>query len=596
MLKILFIVFLSGIALSSGLFAAAEPGLGTFRLSEAGERSAAFMTDASMFFHYLKKNDKAKAAEKLQEAIDKDPYSIAFGLIAVEFYGSGDLSEEKFIALAENHPESAFLCGMVADALASKGKMEKAEKLLDFAVAYRLEPRKDGEPPAGITGERHPEELQIMFASYLEILIHLKKFDKADRFLQKADEVCRMELSENALLSRVRYYLMAKQENPGNTSYSEKYGKFAGQLLKKLDGPNRFCTEVSDSLVKLLLKERNSELLEALLGEALLTNPASPAAYRNLETLFSTRRDPGNALRAFSRELLLARAAKKTIPLRRFPVILLYTIASNDEINLRKRVDLLAGMNLMNENLYFHVSEFFIEKKNYRQALVYAERIKTAGMKNALIALIMQRQKKYGEALKLYLKLERENPDSMLFKMSVAEMARKAGDTETERQFVNEMVLKAEGHPELQNYLGYTWADRGIKLDQAEKYIRSALKADPENYAYLDSLAWVLYRKKALPEAKKIILEAIKKCQDRFSVGVLLDHAGDIFAALGEKDKACEYWQKAVQTGDPELEPDTILKKINTLCPPAEPEQDEPEQDESEQDEPEQDEPGESLM
>ena len=144
--------------------------------------------------------------------------------------------------------------------------------------------------------------------------------------------------------------------------------------------------------------------------------------------------------------------------------------------------------------------------------------------------------------------------------------------TETEKQFVNEMILKADKQPEFRNYLGYTWADRGIRLEQAEKYIRSALKDDPHNYAYLDSLAWVLYRKKSFSEAKKIILEAIGRSPDKSSRGVLLDHAGDIFSALGEEEKAREYWQKAVQTDDPELDPDVILKKISPQPSEEEPE------------------------
>src|SRR5439155_11021737 len=78
------------------------------------------------------------------------------------------------------------------------------------------------------------------------------------------------------------------------------------------------------------------------------------------------------------------------------------------------------------------------------------------------------------------------------------------------------------------NDLGYIWADHDKNLDESEKLIRKALEIDREerkklkeegvldadedrdNSAYLDSLAWVLYKKKDYAEAKKYLLEAIK--------------------------------------------------------------------------------------
>ena len=179
MLKFCFLLVFCGTALFCG--ASAETGTlptGTFRLSESGRKSAGFMADAGMFFHYMKKNDRNKAAEKLQSALDRNPGFIPFAMFAVEFYRDGTLPEEKFVNLAKRHPESAMLCGIVADALAMQGKLQEAEDLLDFAVAYRLEPGENGEPPAGMEKELDQESLQVMFSSYLAHLARRKKFEK----------------------------------------------------------------------------------------------------------------------------------------------------------------------------------------------------------------------------------------------------------------------------------------------------------------------------------------------------------------------------------------------------------------------------------
>ncbi len=67
---------------------------------------------------------------------------------------------------------------------------------------------------------------------------------------------------------------------------------------------------------------------------------------------------------------------------------------------------------------------------------------------------------------------------------------------------------------------------------------------DKDNGAYLDSLGWVLYKKKNYAEAKKYLLEAIST---REGQGIeILDHLADVEMALGQKDEAIKTWKKAI--------------------------------------------------
>jgi tetratricopeptide (TPR) repeat protein len=113
--------------------------------------------------------------------------------------------------------------------------------------------------------------------------------------------------------------------------------------------------------------------------------------------------------------------------------------------------------------------------------------------------------------------------------------------------------------PTYNNDLGYIWADHDMNLDEAEKMIRKALeedrkrrKKDPEaeddkdNSAYLDSLGWVLYKKKNYKEAKKWLSEALKDKDDGQHIDIY-DHLGDVCKALGEKDEAIAAWKKGVE-------------------------------------------------
>ena len=109
------------------------------------------------------------------------------------------------------------------------------------------------------------------------------------------------------------------------------------------------------------------------------------------------------------------------------------------------------------------------------------------------------------------------------------------------------------------NYLGYMWADHDTKLDQARDFIARAVKAEPKNAAYLDSMAWVLYKLHQPKPALEYALKAIQYSEEEDAT--LYDHLGDIYAALGQKDKARQSWSKSLS-----LEAnDAVLKKIEAI-------------------------------
>ncbi|PKM92770.1 MAG: hypothetical protein CVU80_01610 [Elusimicrobia bacterium HGW-Elusimicrobia-4] len=89
------------------------------------------------------------------------------------------------------------------------------------------------------------------------------------------------------------------------------------------------------------------------------------------------------------------------------------------------------------------------------------------------------------------------------------------------------------------NYLGYTYADKNIKLNEAEEIIKKALDLEPENPAYIDSLGWVFYRQKKYDEAMTLLKKASEKLDD----AVIFDHLGDCYFALGDKQKAVDSWE-----------------------------------------------------
>jgi tetratricopeptide (TPR) repeat protein len=136
------------------------------------------------------------------------------------------------------------------------------------------------------------------------------------------------------------------------------------------------------------------------------------------------------------------------------------------------------------------------------------------------------------------------------------------------------LLDKDPDDPGVNNDLGYIWADHNMNLDQAEKMIRKALdedrkrrkkenlnaEDDKDNAAYLDSLGWVLYKKKKYQEAKVPLLQAVKDKEGKHVE--IYDHLGDVHMALGEKTEAIAIWKEALKLDTEEKREKDIKAKV----------------------------------
>lgn len=116
--------------------------------------------------------------------------------------------------------------------------------------------------------------------------------------------------------------------------------------------------------------------------------------------------------------------------------------------------------------------------------------------------------------------------------------------------------------PVCANFLGYVLADHDRELEDAEKLVQKALAADPENYAYLDSMAWVYYRQKRFPEAL-VAIDKTLRFAEKDPDPIIIDHAGDIYAANGLWLLAEKCWREALVSGTKSR--DDIQRKIDNI-------------------------------
>ena len=115
-------------------------------------------------------------------------------------------------------------------------------------------------------------------------------------------------------------------------------------------------------------------------------------------------------------------------------------------------------------------------------------------------------------------------------------------------------------HAHAYNALGYSFAERNIRLPEAKELIERALEISPEDFYIVDSLGWVLYRMGDLKGAATTLRRAWNGRPD----GEIGAHLGEVLWQLGDKDEARRVWGEA-QKASPENE--TLQKTLKRFNP-----------------------------
>jgi len=115
-------------------------------------------------------------------------------------------------------------------------------------------------------------------------------------------------------------------------------------------------------------------------------------------------------------------------------------------------------------------------------------------------------------------------------------------------------------HAHAYNALGYSYAERNVRLPEAKQLIEKALEFAPTDFFIIDSLGWVLYRMGDLKGAAR----ELRRAWEGRSDGEIGAHLGEVLWALGERDEARRIWREAQQTS-PENE--TLQKTLKRLNP-----------------------------
>ncbi|MDB5512238.1 MAG: hypothetical protein JWR08_1721 [Enterovirga sp.] len=184
-----------------------------------------------------------------------------------------------------------------------------------------------------------------------------------------------------------------------------------------------------------------------------------------------------------------------------------------------------------------------------------------------LVALgnVYRSRKQYAEAAEIYGRAiaRTEVGDAGLWPLyyyrgTAYERSKEWAKAEADLKKALELVPDSQplGKSQVLNYLGYSWVDQAINLDEAFKLLRRAVELNPRDGMIIDSLGWAYFRFGRYEEA---VRELEKAAELKSGDPVINDHLGDAYWRVGRRLEAKFQWQHAKDAG-PEPED---LKKID---------------------------------
>ncbi len=140
--------------------------------------------------------------------------------------------------------------------------------------------------------------------------------------------------------------------------------------------------------------------------------------------------------------------------------------------------------------------------------------------------------------------LARGSDRKQIARLTLATAQQMSGDFKAAESTLRELLKETPGNPIALNNLGYFLLERDERLEEALGLIQQAVKIDPTNPSYLDSLGWAYFRLGKLAEAEINLKQALRIDS---SSGTIHEHLGDVYHKQGKEELAKLAWGRAAR-------------------------------------------------
>jgi tetratricopeptide (TPR) repeat protein len=191
------------------------------------------------------------------------------------------------------------------------------------------------------------------------------------------------------------------------------------------------------------------------------------------------------------------------------------------------------------------------QAKDHDTALKIATAAAASGDPDARLTLsdLLRANERYADSVDILNQLitQTPKPDWRLYFGRAASLEKLGRWNEAEADLETALKLKPD-EPELLNYLGYSWIDRGVHLKEGLAMVQKAVGADPHSGAMVDSLGWAYFK---LGDYKQAVEKLEQAVELEAGDPEINDHLGDAYWKVGRKDEALFQWRR-VMTLKPE--------------------------------------------
>ncbi|MBI3371598.1 MAG: tetratricopeptide repeat protein [Betaproteobacteria bacterium] len=175
-------------------------------------------------------------------------------------------------------------------------------------------------------------------------------------------------------------------------------------------------------------------------------------------------------------------------------------------------------------------------------------------------AQLLREANQHGEAFSLLGKALEGQPEQPDLLYDFALTAEKLERFDVLEANLKKLIQVKPDHAHAYNALGYSFAERNTRLDEARKLIERALELAPEDSFIIDSMGWVYYRMGDLPKAAEYLNRAWQGRPDA-EIGA---HLGEVLWVSGERSKAEVVWKEA---GESNPDNEVLRKTVQRFLP-----------------------------
>lgn len=457
----------------------------------------------------LRLNRVAEAGRWLRQYLLRHPDNVSMRMLYARILlGQNDLdgAMRQYQLMLESHPDDPAVTLPLAEMYLVGGHIEQARTVLRRILRHDSHSYQAHLLMARLLrSEKKMEEARSSYQRALalnwsaevqgeeaELLVQHKEYQEAEALYREIIE--REEQNENAHLGLIRLYLQQDRED---------------LALRELQTLRRFADKplwVDLFIARLFIKQGRYREARPLLEQTLGREHVTEARYLLAVLLYQTRQ--------YEEALRQVRLIDHNAP--EFP----------DALGLR--ISLLKELNRVDDAVLFLERNIANPVTRYPAMYRLLATLHDSQGRSAMARKVLE------QGITLY-----AEDEDLLYSYGL--FLEEKGEHAAALATMEKIVGLNPNHAAALNFVGYSWADKGIRLEQALDYLQRAVELKPDNGYIRDSLGWVLYRLGRVDEALRELEQARIQTQDEPTI---LEHLAEVLRATGRDEEALKIYRQ----------------------------------------------------